>query len=95
MIEEQFRNLYDIVELFGSKVRVKIMKELVMNQELSISQIIKKTKSSHTCVLKHLVFLKTQHLVQEKTFGRTRIFRFKIENYKAKALKNLIEIYES
>ena len=46
-----------IEETFGSRARVKIMKLLAINEELMISQIIKRTKLNHTSVSKHLNFL--------------------------------------
>lgn len=84
-----------IEELLGSKARLKILKTLALNEELNISLIISKTKLNHANVLKHLNFLKSFNLIQEKKFGRIRIYRYKIENIKARSLKNFIEIWES
>ena len=95
MISENERNKIDFVNLFGSKARIKILKILSMSYELSISQIIKKTRLNHSCVMKHLNYLKSANLIQEKHFGRIKIYRYKIENFKAKSLKMFIEIWES
>ena len=84
-----------IEELLGSKARLKILKTLALNEELNISLIISKTKLNHANVLKHLNFLKSFNLIQEKKFGRIRIYRYKNENIKARSLKNFIEIWES
>lgn len=83
-----------IEELLGSKARLKILKTLALNEELNISLIISKTKLNHANVLKHLNFLKSVNLIQEKKFGRIRIYRYKTENIKARSLKNFIEIWE-
>ena len=83
-----------IEDLFSSKGRIKIIKALVIHEELTISLLIKKTKLNHVSVSKHLEYLKSIDLVQEKKFGRIRIFRYKLENLKARALKNLINIIE-
>lgn len=83
-----------IEELLGSKARLKILKTLALNEELNISLIISKTKLNHANVLKHLNFLKSFNLIQEKKFGRIRIYRYKTENIKARSLKNFIEIWE-
>lgn len=95
MNKTQSHTTIDTVELFGSKARIRIIRALALESELGLSQILKKTRLNYSCAVKHLKYLESMDLIQEKTFGRTRIFRFKIENYKAKALKNLIEIYES
>ncbi len=83
-----------IEDLLGSRARVKILKTLAINEELTISLIIKKTKLNYVNVSKHLDYLKVFNLVQEKNFGRIKIFRFKIENIKARSFKNFIEIWE-
>ncbi len=84
-----------IEETFGSRARVKIMKLLAINEELSISQIIKLTKSNHSNVTRHLDFLIDKNLVQLKTFGRIKIYRFKIENLRAKSFKSFLNIWEN
>jgi len=91
---EEKKNWFKFEENFGSKARIKILKILALNIEQSISQIIKDTNLNHTCVRKHLDYLKALNLVQEKTFGRIKIFRYKTENIKAKSLKYFIEIWE-
>ena len=83
-----------IEDLMGSRARVKILKTLALNGELAISQVIRKTRLHHTCVLKHLNYLKMKDLIQEKKFGRIKIFRYKMENMKARSLKKFIDIWE-
>ncbi|TFG23917.1 MAG: ArsR family transcriptional regulator [Promethearchaeota archaeon] len=95
MIINEKSKKYLIEELLGSKARLKILKTLALNEELNISLIISKTKLNHANVLKHLNFLKSFNLIQEKKFGRIRIYRYKNENIKARSLKNFIEIWES
>jgi DNA-binding IclR family transcriptional regulator len=84
-----------VENVLGSKARLKVLKALALNSELSITQIIKKTKLNHKNVIKHLNHLITLNLVQEKRFGRIKIFRYRFENLKAKSLKNFINIWES
>lgn len=83
-----------IEDLLGSKARIKILKQLALNSELNISLIVSKTRLNHSSVLKHLNFLKEVNLVQEKKFGRIKIYRYRDENLKARSLKNFIEIWE-
>lgn len=84
-----------IEETFGSRARVKIMKLLAINEELSISQIIKRTKLNHTSVSNHLNFLINHDLVQLKTFGRIKIYRFKTENLRARSFVKFLNIWEN
>ena len=80
--------------VFGSRARMKILKTLAKNGELSISQVIKNTNLNHSSVIRHLDFLQKLSLIQEKNFGRIKILRFKTENLKAKSFKRFIEIWE-
>lgn len=84
-----------IEQLFGSKIRMKIIKALAQNEELTISLIINKTKSNHTVVAKHLQYLIELGIVQEKKFGRIAIYRYRIEDTRARSLAKLIQIWES
>ena len=83
-----------IENLLGSRARIKILKVLALNQELSISQIIKITKLNHASVKSHLGCIKSYNLIQEKIFGRIKIYRYKFENIRAKSLKTFIQIWE-
>ena len=87
-------NKYLIEEVLGSKAKVKILKVLALHEELTISLIINKTKLNYANAKKHLNHLKELKLIQEKTFGRIKIYRYRIENVKARSLKTFIDIWE-
>jgi DNA-binding transcriptional ArsR family regulator len=87
-------NKNQIEDILGSRARVKILRILAKYEELTISLIIKKARLNYSCVVKHLKFLKKISLIQEKKFGRIKIYRYKSENIKARSFKNLIEIWE-
>ncbi|MHA2037429.1 MAG: winged helix-turn-helix domain-containing protein [Promethearchaeota archaeon] len=92
MIKPENKHL--IENLLGSKARVKILKVLALNEELTISLIINATRLNYSNVRKHLNHLKDLDLIQEKKFGRIKIFRYKIENIKARSFKKFIDIWE-
>ena len=94
MIVKEADENFRIENLLGSRARIKILKVLALNQELSISQIIRMTKLNHTSVKNHLNYLKSFKLIQEKIFGRIKIYRYKFENIRAKSLKTFIQIWE-
>ena len=85
---------FKIEDVLGSRAKVKILKELVKAEELTISLIIKRTKLNHSIVSKHLKQLTSLNLIQEKKFGKVRIFRYKIEDPKARSFRTLIDIWE-
>lgn len=92
MIKTENKHL--IEDLLGSKARVKILKALALNGELTISLIIKITKLNYSNVTNHLNHLKDLDLIQEKKFGRIKIFRYRMENIKARSFKKFIDIWE-
>ncbi len=90
----QKQDCLSIEEIFASKGRSKIIKLLALTDEMNISDIVKKTRLNHQGVMRHLEFLESHNVVQEKKFGRIRIFRLKTENLKTRSLKKLIEFWE-
>lgn len=92
MIKDEILHLDQV---FSSKGKAKILELLAINNELNITEIVKRSSLNHSNVVQHLNFLKKINFIQEKKFGRVRIFRFKIENIKARALKKLIELWST
>ena len=91
MITSQDNNIENIL---GSRAKIKILKTLAINQIISLKEKLGTTRLNHSSVITHLNHLKILNLVQEKNFGRIKIFRYKNENLKAKSLKKFIEIWE-
>ena len=83
-----------IEEVLSSKGRILILKTLAEMEELNISAIARVTNLNHSTTAQHLDFLTKTGLVQEKRFGRIKIFRYCIENLRARSLKRLFEIWE-
>lgn len=88
-------NLPSIEEIFSSKGRIKVLMILAKEGELNISEIAKRANLNHGTCSNHLKELTNFNIVQEKVFGRIRIYRFRIENIKVRALKNLFDLWES
>jgi DNA-binding transcriptional ArsR family regulator len=80
-------------KILGSKTRVRILSVLAREGELSVTMIIKQARTNYKNAVKHLALLQAGNLIEERTFGRIRIFRYKHENLRARALYNLIEIW--
>ena len=85
---------YSIEEVLSSKGRIMILKILAEMEELNISAIARVANLNHSTASQHLNFLTKAGLVQEKRFGRIKIFRFCSENLKARSLKKLFEIWD-
>ncbi|MBS7246954.1 MAG: winged helix-turn-helix domain-containing protein [Candidatus Jordarchaeales archaeon] len=82
-------------DVFSSKGRVRVIRVLAKAEELNISEIARRANLNYRATNNHLKALRNAGLIQEKRFGRVRIFRFKSENTKALALKQLVEAWET
>ena len=79
--------------VFSSRGRAKILELLALQNELNISEIIRRTSLNHSSVVRHLQILGDLGFIFEKNFGRIKIYRFCSENINARALKNLILLW--
>lgn len=93
ILSESRKSYLNLEEVLSSKGRIKIISLLALEYESNITHIINKTKINHQIVRDHLAFFCNIDFVQEKQFGRIKIYRFKNENVYARALKNLIDFW--
>ena len=83
-----------IEDLFSSRGRVKILKELATSKELLISQLCRKVNLNHSSTASHLKVLVKSGLIEEKIHGRIKIYRYREEDLRARALQNLFSLWE-
>jgi predicted transcriptional regulator len=83
-----------IEEVFSSRGRVKIIRVLAKRNELNISEIARQANLNHSTACQHLEFLEKAGVIQKKVFGRIKIYRFRLENVRAKAIKHLFDLWE-
>ena len=79
--------------VFSSRGRAKMLELLAKNIEMNISEIIRRTALNHSSATRHLKSLEDLGFIQEKKFGRIKIYRFRSEDINARALKNLIKLW--
>lgn len=84
-----------IEEVVTSKGRFRILRLLCRTRELNISEIARKTNLAYISANQHLKILKRFGLVEEKTFGRIRIFRYREEDKKCQILKQFFDNCET
>ncbi|MFX1559913.1 MAG: ArsR family transcriptional regulator [Promethearchaeota archaeon] len=84
-----------IEDLFSSRGRIKILKELAASNELNISELCRRVNLNHSSTKSHLEVLLSSGLIEEKKFGRIKIYRYKIEDLRARSLKSLFNLWES
>ncbi len=81
-------------EIFSSKPRMKILKLIWRLSELNVSEIARRVGLNFTSTSKHLKILTEEGILLERTYGRIRMYRYNSVSTKAKAVENLIEIWE-
>ena len=76
----------DIEDLFSSRGRIKI---------LNISELCRRVNLNHSSTKSHLEVLLKSGLIEEKIFGRIKIYRYRVEDLRARSLKSLFDIWNS
>ncbi len=84
----------ELEEVFSSKPRMKILKLIDKLGQLNVSDIARRIKMNYSATDEHLKLLEAEGILQERTYGRIRLYRFNEASPKAKAVQNLIEVWE-
>ena len=83
-----------VEDVFSSRGRVRILRLLSEIEELNISEIARRAGLNYTTTNEHLRILEEASIVRHKSFGRIRIYRFNDQDLKARAIKDLMELWE-
>ena len=81
-------------EILSSKGRVRILVLLSKTIELNISEIARRTGLNYATADKHLRDLEDAEIIQQKKFGRIRIYKFNDSNPRATAIRRLVDSWK-
>ncbi len=84
----------EIEEVFSSKPRMKMLKLIARLGELNVSDIARRTGLNFTTTSRHLQVMEKEGVLQQRVYGRIRMYRFNQASPKAKAVMNLIDAWE-
>ena len=84
----------EIEQVFSSKPRMKILKLVAQLGELNVSDIARRIGVNFTTTSRHLRVLEEEGVLQQRVYGRIRMYRFNQASPKAKAVQNLIDAWE-
>jgi predicted transcriptional regulator len=84
----------ELEEVLSSKSRMKILKLIYQLGQLNVSDVARRLKLNFVSTSKHLKLLESEGILQERTYGRVRMYRFNDGSAKAKALQNLLDVWE-
>jgi DNA-binding transcriptional ArsR family regulator len=95
ILNDEDTNRIPVEELFSSRGRVRILKELAISSELLISELCRRVSLNHSSTKSHLKVLVASGLVEEKKHGRIKLYRYRIEDTRARAIRNLFNLWDS
>ena len=84
----------EIEEVFSSKPRMKILKLVARLGALNVSDIARRINLNYSTTNQHLKLLEAEGILQQRVYGRIRMYRFNNCSLKAIAVQNLIETWE-
>ena len=83
-----------VEEVFSSKPRMKILKLVARLGALNVSDIARRINLNYSTTNQHLKLLEAEGILQQRVYGRIRMYKFNESSPKAKAVQNLIEVWE-
>ena len=84
----------DIEEVFSPKPRMKILRLVARLGALNVSDIARRINLNYSTTNQHLKLLEAEGILQQRVYGRIRIYKFSNGSAKARAVQNLIETWE-
>ncbi len=84
----------ELEEVFSSKPRMKILKIISRLGELNVTSIAKRIGMNFASTSRHLKVLESEGILQQRVYGRIRMYRFNQASAKARAVQNLVDVWE-
>jgi DNA-binding transcriptional ArsR family regulator len=76
--------------VLSSSGRIRILTLLSEVEQLHLTEIAKRTEQSYSAAERHLDDLSKAGIVEERDYGRVRLFKLNLTNDRAKLLQELI-----
>ncbi|TMI22459.1 winged helix-turn-helix transcriptional regulator [Candidatus Bathyarchaeota archaeon] len=77
-------------KILSSSGRIRILTLLSEVEQLHLTEIAKRTDQSYSAAERHLDDLSQAGIVEERDYGRVRLFKLNLANDRAKLLQELI-----
>jgi predicted transcriptional regulator len=84
----------DVEEVFSSKPRMKILKLVARLGALNVSDIARRINLNFATTNQHLKLLEAEGILQQRVYGRIRMYKFNEGSAKARVVQNLLEAWE-
>jgi DNA-binding transcriptional ArsR family regulator len=76
--------------ILSSSGRIRILTLLSEVEQIHLTEIAKRTEQSYSAAERHLDDLSKAGIVEERDYGRVRVFKLNLTNNRAKLLQELI-----
>lgn len=84
----------ELEEVFSSKPRMKILRLIARLGALNVSDIARRISLNYSTTNQHLKLLEAEGILEQRVYGRIRMYRFNESTSKAIAVQKLIETWE-
>jgi DNA-binding transcriptional ArsR family regulator len=84
----------ELEEVFSSKPRMKILRLIARLGALNVSDIARRINLNYSTTNQHLKLLEAEGILEQRVYGRIRMYRFNESTSKAIAVQKLIETWE-
>ncbi|MCS7107129.1 MAG: winged helix-turn-helix domain-containing protein [Acidilobaceae archaeon] len=84
----------ELEEICAGKGRVKVLKLLLKEGHATVTRLARETGLNHARLLEHLRALEKMGLVEERRYGRIRLYEIKYKDPRVGALKEAFEVLE-
>ena len=84
----------ELEEVFSSKPRMKILRLIARLGALNVSDIARRISLNYSTTNQHLKLLEAEGILEQRVYGRIRMYRFNKSTSKAIAVQKLIETWE-
>ncbi|MFP3230656.1 MAG: ArsR family transcriptional regulator [Caldisphaera sp.] len=85
----------DIEKVLASKGKVRILKVLMKEGQVNISRLVKLTGLHHDVIVKNMEDLKEMGIVEEKRYGKLRIYMIDLRDPKISGLYEIFKEIEN
>ena len=86
---------HSLAHVLSSSGRIKILTLLSQAGELHLTEIARRTDQSYASADRHLQDLSDAMIVEERDYGRVRMFKLNMENPRTKMLRDLILLWDN
>lgn len=78
----------ELEEVFSSKPRMKILRLIARLGALNVSDIARRINLNYSTTNQHLKLLEAEGILEQRVYGRIRMYRFNESTSKAIAVQN-------